>query len=295
MARCRLCGKYFKIITNTHLASVHKCTLRDYAKKFGPKNCGFLSPNLLPKNDPRYIKWKESLKKRPSPWNKGFTKETHSSVAKISRTFKREKIDNFTRWRRKMINQGLIKVNYSPLQRSGDLAELIGVILGDGYIGKFPRTEVLAIFSNSNNSGFVRRYSQLIRKVFNKKPNIYKRKDSNCIKISIYQKDLSKRLGISAGPRKNQDIKIPHWILRNKEYLKRYLRGLYEAEGSFCIHKPTYTYKFLFANRNKSLLENVYRILKILGFHPHKSKYKIQISKKEEVYKIRELIKFRQY
>ncbi|MCD6270358.1 hypothetical protein J7J23_01095 [bacterium] len=70
---------------------------------------------------------------------------------------------------------------------------------------------------------------------------------------------------------------------------------MYEAEGSFCVHKPTYTYKFLFANRNKSLLENVYRILKILGFHPHKSKYKIQISKKGEVYKIKELIKFRQY
>jgi len=295
MPRCRLCGRYFKIITNTHLNSVHKCNLRDYAKKFGTKNCGFLSPNLLPKNDPRYKKWRESLKKRPPPWNKGFTKETHPSVAKISRTFKREKIDNFARWRREMIKRGLIKINYPPLQKSGDLAELIGVILGDGYIGKFPRKEILAIFSNSNNPGFVRRYSQLIKKVFNKKPNIYKRKDSNCTKISIYQKDLSKRLGISAEPRKNQNIKIPLWILRNKEYLKRYLRGLYEAEGSFCIHKPTYTYKFLFANRNKSLLKNVYRALKILGFHPHKSKYKIQISKKEEVYKIKELIKFRQY
>ncbi|MCD6568869.1 hypothetical protein J7K70_01840, partial [bacterium] len=199
MVRCGLCGKYFKIITNTHLNSVHKCTLRDYAKKFGAKSCGFLSPNLLPKNDPRYIKWKESLKKRPPPWNKGFTKETHPSVAKISRTFKRKKIDNFAKWRRKMIVQGLIKINYPPLQKSGDLAELIGVILGDGYIGKFPRTEVLAIFSNSNNLGFVRRYSKLIKKVFNKKPSIYRRKDSNCIKISIYQKDLSKRLGISAG------------------------------------------------------------------------------------------------
>jgi len=103
---------------------------------------------FLPKDDPRYIKWKKSLKKRPSPWNKGFTKETHPSVAKISRTFKIKKIDNFARWRREMINRGLIKTNYPPLQRSGDLAELIGVILGDGYIGKFSRTEVLASLSN---------------------------------------------------------------------------------------------------------------------------------------------------
>ena len=79
---------------------------------------------VLSKNDPRYIKWKESLKKRPFPWNKGFTKETRSSVAKIFRIFKKEKIDNFARWRKKMINRGLIKTNCLSLQRSGDLAEL---------------------------------------------------------------------------------------------------------------------------------------------------------------------------
>ncbi len=96
-------------------------------------------------------------------------------------------------------------------------------------------------------------------------------------------------------PKKKINIGIPYWIINNKSYLKRYLRGLYEAEGSFCVHKPTYTYKFLFANRNESLLQSVYRGLKILGFHPHKSKYQIQISKKEEVFKIKDLIKFRQY
>jgi len=192
----------------------------------------------------------------------------------------------FGRWR---------KITYPPLQKSGDLAELIGVILGDGYIGKCPRTEDLTIISNSNNQGFVERYSRLVKKFFKKEANIYKRKSSNCTQIRIYQKDISKRLGISAGARKNKKIKIPGWILGNKRYLIRYLRGLYEAEGCFSVHRPTYTFKFLFANQNKSLLKNVYQALKILGFHPHKSKYKIQISKKEEVYKIKDLIKFRQY
>lgn len=176
-----------------------------------------------------------------------------------------------------------------------DLAELIGVTLGDGYIGKFPRTEILAIFSNSNNLGFANRYATLIESIFNKKPKSVKRNDSNCIKISIYEKNISKRLNIPSGARKNQIINIPYWILRNKEYLRRYLRGLYEAEGSFCIHKPTYTYKFIFTNKNESLLNNVYNGLKVLGFHPHRSKYRIQISKKEEVYKIKNLLEFRQY
>ena len=112
---------------------------------------------------------------------------------------------------------------------------------------------------------------------------------------SNISKKISKRLKIISGSRKKQDIKIPQWILKNKNYIKRYLRGLYEAEGSFCIHKPTYTYKFLFRNTNESLLNNVYRALKILGFHPHRSKNMIQISRKQEVYKIKDLINFRQY
>lgn len=298
MARCRLCGKYFKIITNTHLSSLHRWNLRDYTKKFGTKNCGFFSPNLLPKNDPRYLKWKKSLKKRPAPWNKGCTKNTHPIVAKISGTFKRKKIDNFAKWRKKLKQTGkwpITRKFYSILPKNGDLAELIGVILGDGNIYKYPRTEALRISSNLGNKEFIKRYRRLVYKIFKKKPKLEKDKDCNCIRIRIYQKDISKRLGVPAGARKSQKIRIPPWLLRNKNYLIRYLRGLYEAEGSFCIHKPTYTFKFLFSNRNKSLLKNIYRVLKILGFHPHKSKDKIQLSRKEEVYKIKDLIKFRQY
>ena len=154
----------------------------------------------------------------------------------------------------------------------------------------------MAIFSNTNNIGFIQRYTSLLEKLFKKRPHIApSQKGTNCTRVRIYQKNISKRLDIPAGARKNQNIKIPQWILKNKRYLKRYLRGLYEAEGSFCVHKPTYTYKFMFSNRNQSLLRNVYCALKILGFHPHKSKYIIQISRKGEVYKAKNLLKFRQY
>jgi len=294
MARCRFCNRNFRIITNTHLKAVHKWTLKRYIKKFGTQNCGFISPNLLPKNDPRFRRWKESLKKRPAPWSKGYTKETHPSVLKTSETFRKNKIDNFRKWRDRMKKLGKIKSNYPPLKQNGDLAELIGVVLGDGNIFKFPRAEALTIASNAKNKGFIQRYSSLIQKIFSKKPTINK-PSRGCVRIRLYEKNISKRLNFPTGARRNQNAKIPFWILKNRDYLIRYLRGLYEAEGSFCVHKPTYTYKFLFGNRNKSLLGNVYRGLRKLGFHPHKSKYQIQVSKKEEVYRIKDLIKFRQY
>lgn len=253
-----------------------------------------IPPNLLPKTDKRYKKWVKSLKTRPAPWNKGLNKENNPSIAKISATFKKKKINNFRNWRLQQIAKGKFQAFPSKLERTKELAELIGVVLGDGNIHKFPRTEALTIACNANNTGFINRYANLVHKIFLKKPSINKTL-TNCIKIRIYQKYLSVRLGIPCGARGKLKIEIPSWILNNKENLISYLRGLYEAEGSFCIHKPTYTYKFLFANRNESLLDNVYKGLRILGFHPHRSKYQIQVSKKEEVHKVKELLKFRQY
>lgn len=296
MVECQLCHQKFKIITNSHLRNTHNCEIKDYTKKFGAKGCGFLiSPNLLKKTDIRYQKWLESLKNRPSPWCKGQTKETHPSLLKISKTFRKKRIDNFAGWRIRMKETGVIPSSYPTLLKNEDFAELLGVILGDGHIAKYPRTDSLTIFSNSNNQGFIYRYAGFIEKIFDKKPSLLKVKNCNCIRIMIYQKNISKRLKLPTGARGNLKIKIPIWILRNRKFLIRYLRGLYEAEGSFCVHEPTCTYKMLFSNSNESLLNIVFDMLIKLGFHPHRSKCKIQVSRKKEVFKLKKLIKFREY
>lgn len=194
-----------------------------------------------------------------------------------------------------MKNAGKIKSDYPQLRRTGDLAELIGVIWGDGYIGKFPRTESLRIVSNSNNLGFIERYSDLIENVFDKKPAVAHRRSSGAVDITIYENHISKRLGVPSGSKKDKNMRVPRWVSANRQYIIRYLRGLYEAEGTFSFHKKTYTHKFIFSNRNESILSTVERLLKKLGFHPHRSKDKIQISKKWEVEKVRKLLHFREY
>jgi hypothetical protein len=230
-------------------------------------------------------------------WNRGLTKENNSSVRKISETMKRKQIDNFANWRRQMKSLGVIPYSYPHLLKNADLAELIGVILGDGHIRKFPRTEELSIFSNSNNPGFIKRYETLIGSIFNKKPALTKHGNKNCTRIRIYQKNIASRLELPYSPRSKLNIIVPEWILKNKKYIIRYLRGLYEAEGSHCIHLPTSTYKLFFSNRNQSMLNNVFILLIKLGFHPHMSKnhYSVQLSKKEEVLRAIKLIEFRKY
>lgn len=233
----------------------------------------------------------------PSGWSKGFTKENHSSLKKTSETMKKKDIDNFSVWRERMKKEGKIRTQYPVLPKNGDLAELIGVVLGDGHIRKFARVDELSIFSNSNNPGFVKRYARLVKKIFDKKPALTKHGDKNCTRIRIYQKFIQKRIGVPYSPRGKLNIIIPPWVLRDNEFIVRYLRGLYEAEGSHSVHLPTSTYKFAFSNRNVSMRRNVLRLMKKLGFHPHEStkNSSVQISRKKEVFEAMELLKFRKY
>ncbi|MFZ2522221.1 MAG: hypothetical protein WAX44_04545 [Minisyncoccia bacterium] len=179
----------------------------------------------------------------PSNWNKGQTKETNLSIKRISDTMKLRKINNFKIWMDRMKAEGKIKSGYPTLKKDGDLAELVGVVLGDGHIYKYDRTEELSIFSNANNPGFIKRYSSLMEKVFSRKPTIKSHSKKTCIRIRIYEKHIQERLGVPFSPRLNKKIIIPGWIFNKRAYMIRYLRGLYEAEGSYSVHKPTYTYK----------------------------------------------------
>ena len=208
---------------------------------------------------------------------------------------KRKKIDNFAAYRKKAIRDGRILIHFPPFKKDGDLAELIGVVLGDGHLQKFPRTERLLIFSNTNNQGFVKRYAHLVEKIFNKKPYVYKQTGQNCTRISLYQKAISERLGVPCGARKYLEIKVPRWILAKDEYVVRYLRGLYEAEGSASFHPGTSTHKFNFSNLNQSMLENVYTLMTGLGFYLSRDTKRVQISRKDEVKRAIELLCFRDY
>lgn len=230
-----------------------------------------------------------------SNWSKGFTKDTHPSVKKISDTMRRRGVNNFLGWREKMIAEGKIKTVYPRFKQNGDLAELIGVMLGDGNIEKFPRTERLLIFSNSNNRGFIKRYGAIVGRMFNKRPYIYLQSKQNCVRISLYEKSISSRMGIPCGSRKKLKIIVPKWILAKREHIVRYLRGLYEAEGSVSFHIPTCTHKFVFSNLNESLLNVVYQLMVQLGFHPSIGKGRVQISRRAEVARAVELLQFRKY
>ncbi|MBI2677118.1 MAG: hypothetical protein HYX21_04210 [Candidatus Yanofskybacteria bacterium] len=235
------------------------------------------------------------MERRNTGWAKGFTKNTHPSLAKMAQTFKTKKIDNFKKWREESKLSGKIPASYPEFKKDKNLAFLIGMTLGDGNIYKFPRTENLRIALASKYPKLVAFTANVIKKVFSKTPTVRKIKNSRCFTVGIYQNNISSRLGIPTGERSRLNFNIPSWISENKIFLTNFLRGLFEAEGSLSVHLPTCTYNFSFANRNKSLLKIVEKSLKLLGYHPEIRSVAVRLRRKVEVENFKQLISFRVY
>lgn len=111
---------------------------------------------------------------------------------------------NFDKWNRERRKS----IEYN-IERSGDLAELTGVVLGDGHIRKFPRTERLRIICHSHKHGYIEHIAALIEKNFSIRPSLIKRKGKNALDISLYQRHLSKRLRIPPGNKIRNNVGIP--------------------------------------------------------------------------------------
>jgi hypothetical protein len=208
---------------------------------------------------------------------------------KISATMKARKIDNFKKWRHAH------RVHYARIPHDGNLAEYIGVVLGDGNIEAFPRTERLVIAGDAKKMDFIYRYAKMTEMLFKKAPVIMRATYSNVVRISIYQKFISKRLGVPTGNKEQFAYVLPAWIENNERHLVRFLRGLYEAEAYLSIHLPTCTYNFGFVNTNPYLLKIVENALRRLEFHPEIRNNAIRVRRRAEVERLKNLLQFRQY
>lgn len=269
--RCKLCDRQLKTITNTHLQATHGMSIRSYAERFGRDGIGFFGAPVqqLPPSDPRYRHWRERLLGRPA-WNRGRTKEDDPRVRKTSETFKAKHIDNFAQWRQEARRNGRIPRIHPALAQSKQVAFLIGMMLGDGHIQRFPRSERLRIVLGTDKPLLWQYVAKVVQDVFAKEAWVRKQRRAACVEISLYQTKLSERLGIPVGDRRNCVVRLPERIRSDRRHLATCLKGLFEAEGSYSVHEPTYTHNLSFSNKNASLLDEVEWALTSLGFHPER-------------------------
>lgn len=173
--------------------------------------------------------------------------------------------------------KGLIpkpKPFYEPEKHSVQLAEFVGIILGDGHIGKEQWTITL---NSEKDKEYAKYVSQLTEKLFMFKPGYYKRKNMNAIVISgsgRHSIEYFLKLGLKIGNKVKQQVGVPTWINKTISFRIACTRGLIDTDGGIFTHRykvngKEYTYhKLCFVNRSLPLLNFVYGTLKMLGFNP---------------------------
>lgn len=186
------------------------------------------------------------------------------------------------------------KINFKkPKKYSNELAELFGILLGDGSVTKY----YVKIYLNvTADKGYSRNIVKLIKAVFpTAKPTLYIRENRGTEEIQISSTDISNyfRL-IGFDPKKRE---IPTWITENTNFVKRTVRGLFDTEGSigfkyFKGKNNLLIYKQLtFTNTNENIKKFVRKSLDQFGFSPTKgTKNNIYISNKKDIEKYFQII-----
>lgn len=175
-----------------------------------------------------------------------------------------------------------------PRSKNTELAELFGVLLGDGSVNQY----FMKIYCNAvADKGYPNALLKIISKALPKtNPTVVLRPDRGTVEIQISSKkvcDYLRKIGFDP---KNRSI--PGWILKIKKYEIATIRGLFDTEGSIGIKKykgkkGIYLYKQLtFTNKNRNLLTFVENTLIKLGFSPTKNaRTNIYLSNKEDIKK----------
>ncbi|HXK41020.1 MAG: hypothetical protein A3G45_00330 [Candidatus Staskawiczbacteria bacterium RIFCSPLOWO2_12_FULL_37_15] len=175
-------------------------------------------------------------------------------------------------------------------KKSSRLAELIGVLLGDGSISDY---QVRVYHDSETDVEHAFYVADLFQELFSVNPTLSKIKNENtyCVVISsINLIDSLIKLGLKRGSKIRQGTDIPVWIKRKKEFLKACLRGLMDTDGCFYIDKHKingrsyYSPCLVFTNHSPILLKSVLSSFQRFNYGPTLNRHKsIFIRRKENV------------
>lgn len=149
-----------------------------------------------------------------------------------------------------------------PKKYSKDLAEFVGVLLGDGHLTPTQVTVTLG-----KKEKYVEYVACLMRKLFGVEPKIItsKRGDFTVYIGSTTIVRWLMAMGLVFNKVKAQ-VDVPSWIFSKKDFIKGAIRGLFDTDGS--VYQLRFGIQLSFCNRSRPLLHSFRSMLAKLGFHP---------------------------
>lgn len=176
------------------------------------------------------------------------------------------------------------KTNFSTLKTiskpnySSKLAELLGIMFGDGHLSQYQASVFIGIKSDIEYCPHI---AALFEKLFDIKPTIKNREYAGTIDIYVSSKEAVKFLakkGMPVGNKINNNLNIPMWIIKSEYFKKAFVRGLFDTDG--CIYCDRHRvngklYEHLgwtITSYADSLIIDIIKILTSLGFSPTHTK-----------------------
>ena len=160
---------------------------------------------------------------------------------------------------------------------SDDLAEIIGIILGDGHIDKSSETGQYAvkICGGEDDLEYLESFvASLFLRAFGKHLKNFPCRKAKAVMFYVNDKSVVftlEQYGLKPGNKKENDVCIPSWIFKNENYLKSCLRGLFDTDGTVFPKSSNHSVPQLeLTSKIKGIQRTFRQGLLQLGFKPSK-------------------------
>lgn len=141
-----------------------------------------------------------------------------------------------------------------PKKYSDDLAEFFGIMLGDGHVSHFQVT----VHLGNKEMEYAKYLCSLILSIFHVEPKISTRKKTNYRDVYLGSTLITSWLfkqGLVSNKVKSQ-VGAPPWIFRKKAFMRRFLRGFFDTDGS--VYKLKHGIQISLSNRSLPLLQSIF-------------------------------------
>jgi hypothetical protein len=182
-----------------------------------------------------------------------------------------------------------------PLKHSGDLAELCGILLGDGGLTD---GQVRVTLHRTLDAKYGKYVALVMQDVFGERPTYSERQNVLCLTLSGVE--LVRRLeqvGLRRGNKIIHQVRVPNWITKNKYYERACLRGLMDTDGCVYTHRHTVLNKkykhagLTFTNHSLPLVQAMYQGMQRCSLNvKHSGPWKIFIYNRKDVTRYFKLI-----
>lgn len=164
-------------------------------------------------------------------------------------------------------------------QKSAELAEFIGIMLGDGHISHFQTIVTLG----TKEEKYVQHVASLMRRLFGIHPRILVRKTGHR-EVYIGSVAITGWL-LDQGLVQNKvarQVTVPLWIFTRSEYMRACLRGFFDTDGS--IYRLKFGIQISLTNRSLPLLLALQMMLKTLRYKPSEvSLFRVYLTRRDDV------------